>query len=164
MRVHFIFPLIFSLILFIYFPLIIRHSVEWGSFLLSFNLHAFSVLSTKIAFHWIFGILYSIIIHFKTFAIIWIVQSALYSIPWQTCSIKHGLGFSVKHPATLQLMLEDCSYRNIQLSEVEQFRVKKCRRFYTAAHDLNPGSLNRESKAQTFLLLQHRRPGCDLLN
>ena len=60
----------------------------------------------------------------KSFAIIRIAQSALYSIPWHTCSIKHGLGFSVKHPATLQLMREDYSYRNIQPSEVEQCRVK----------------------------------------
>ena len=33
-----------------------------------------------------------------------ISQSALHFTPWQTCLIWHHLDFSVKHPATLQLM------------------------------------------------------------
>ena len=31
-------------------------------------------------------------------------------LPWQTCSIKHCLNFTGKHPAKLQLMHEGCSY------------------------------------------------------
>ena len=31
-------------------------------------------------------------------------------LPWQTCSIKHCLYFTGKHPAKLQLMHEGCSY------------------------------------------------------
>ena len=58
----------------------------------------------------------------------------------------------------LQLMREGCSYTYpqlsiarysfIQLSELEQCRVKKtAQSFNTAAQDLNPGSCSRESKA-----------------
>ena len=58
----------------------------------------------------------------------------------------------------LQLMREGCSYTYpplsiarysfIQLSELEQCRVKKfAQGFNTAAQDLNPGSRSRESKA-----------------
>ena len=59
---------------------------------------------------------------------------------------------------TLQLMHEGCSYTYpslsiarysfIQLSELEQCRVKKLAQgFNTAAQDSNPGSRSRESKA-----------------
>ena len=58
----------------------------------------------------------------------------------------------------LHLMREDCSYTYpplsiarysfIQLSELEQCRAKKLAQcFNTAAQDLNPGPLSRESKA-----------------
>ena len=59
---------------------------------------------------------------------------------------------------TLQLMREGCSYTYpplsivrysfIQLSELEQCRVKKiCQGFNTAAQDSNPGSCSQESEA-----------------
>ena len=61
----------------------------------------------------------------------------------------------------LQLMHKDCSYtypplciaRNsfVQLSELEQCRVKKLAQgFNTAAQDSNPGSLSWESEAYEF--------------
>ena len=82
-------------------------------------------------------------------------------LPWQTCSIKHCLNFSGKHPTICYnniITCEDCSYTYpplsiarysfTQLSELEQCRVKKLAQgFNTAAQDSNPGSLSRESKA-----------------
>jgi len=38
---------------------------------------------------------------------------AMHFVPWQTCSVKHQLGFARKHPAMLQLMHEDYSYTGI---------------------------------------------------
>ena len=42
-----------------------------------------------------------------------IAQSDLHFTPWETCPIKHHLGFSGKNPATLLLMREDYSCTNI---------------------------------------------------
>ena len=42
-----------------------------------------------------------------------IVHSAFHFTPWQTCSIEHHRGFSVKYSATRQLICEDYIYTYI---------------------------------------------------
>ena len=73
---------------------------------------------------------------------------------WQTCSIKDYLNFSGKHPATMQLMREGCSYTVYSQLLVHTsvfpgalYSETTCPRFNTAAHDSNPGSISRESDA-----------------
>ena len=70
----------------------------------------------------------------------------------------HHLNFTGNHPALLQLMRDGClfkfpplsiarylkNYLFIQLSELEQCKVKKLPNVSRAAHDLYPGSLSRE--------------------
>ena len=79
---------------------------------------------------------------------------------WQTCSLDQTPSRHLWEASShmLQLMREGCSYTYpplsiaryslIQLSELEQCRVKKLALgFNTAAQDSNPGSLSWESKA-----------------
>jgi len=56
--------------------------------------------------------IYKLNSYIAQYLIIRIAESALHFIAWQTCSIGHHLGFSGKHPATLQLMSEDYSYHH----------------------------------------------------
>ena len=84
---------------------------------------------------------------------------------WSSYSIKYHLNFSGRRPATLPLMSESCLYRCPSLSIDSGGYLSRysfmntadwtgtissentCPRFHTAAHDSNPGSLNRESEA-----------------
>ena len=82
---------------------------------------------------------------------------ALYTLlPRQICSLRHHRGFSGKHPAITTTnarrllihirypQLSIARYSFIQLSELEQCRVKKLAQgFNTAAQDSNPGSRSR---------------------
>ena len=74
----------------------------------------------------------------------------------------------------LQLMLEDCSYTYpplsivrysfIQLSELDQCRVKKLAQgFNTAAQGSNPGPLSRESETLPLSHCALHLPAADLL-
>ena len=74
----------------------------------------------------------------------------------------HSDTISTSLGSILQLMREGCSYTYpqlsiarysfIQLSELEQCRVKKLAQgFNTAAQDSNPGSRNRESKDEILV-------------
>ena len=80
--------------------------------------------------------------------------------PSQTCSIKHHLSLRGKHPAMLQLMREDNSYTYInlclwpdthfiQMSELEQLRLKTCPKFDMTAQHSNSDSLIRASDTLT---------------
>jgi len=48
------------------------------------------------------------------------------SMQWQTYSLVHHLDFSVKYPATLQLMSEDCSYNNVHQKQMPSVRYYPC--------------------------------------
>ena len=79
-------------------------------------------------------------------------QSALHFTPWQTYSIKchlwnasSGVACMCKGCSYIYLPLSIAKYSFMQLSELEQCRVKKfAQGFKTAAQNLNPGSLSRE--------------------
>ena len=78
---------------------------------------------------------------------------------WQTCSIRHHLNFSRKHPAICYNLccppLSIARYSFIQLSELEQCRVKKLAEgFNTAAQDLSPLSQESESLPLSHCALQ----------
>ena len=98
------------------------------------------------------------------YPVLWTIQSALHFTSLRdlfTQTPSRLLWEASSH--MLQLMREGCSYTYpplsivrysfIQLSELEQCRVKKLAQgFNTAAQDSNPGSRSRESEA---LLLNH---------
>ena len=98
--------------------------------------------------------------------VLWTVQSALHITSLTdlfTQTPSRLLWEASSH--MLQLMRECCSYIypplsiarysfHIELSELEQFRVKKCARgFNTAAQDLNLGSRSRECEALCLVLV-----------
>ena len=98
----------------------------------------------------------------------WTVQSALhFSLPWQTCSFRHQLGFSGFILARQQLCakakslafppLSIARYSFIQLSELgRQWRERKCPIFETVTkRRSNQGSLDCESG---ILPLSYRAP------
>ena len=87
--------------------------------------------------------------------------------PWQTCSLRHQLGFSGKLSSHAAITRNDSSltcpslsiarYSFIQLSQLgREWRERKCPIFETVAKgDSNPGSLDCESG---ILPLSYRAP------
>ena len=68
----------------------------------------------------------------------WTAQNALHFTPWQTCSFRHQLGFSVKHSATLL-------FRAKTIHSHFHYRPKPMPKLRNGSKEnSNPGSLNCE--------------------
>ena len=82
------------------------------------------------------------------------IAQSTFTLPWQTCSIKHHLNFSREGRSYTYPPLSIARYSFIQLSELEQCRVNKLAQgFNTTVQDSNPGSLYK-SRVRSHCALQ----------